>query len=79
MYDAPPHRYIKVRAKTKARNEAVIQTADDSYHIAVKEAPQGNAANERITLLLAQILTIPLTSITLIKGHHHPSKTFIIR
>ncbi len=65
---------IKVKVKTGAKNEKVTKKSDDHFEICVREKPQKNSANHRVCELLADILSVPLGSVYIIKGHYRPSK-----
>lgn len=66
--------YVKVRVKTKAKNESVKKISDDHYEVAVREKPEGNAANKRVLALMALELGLPVARVRITKGHRSPSK-----
>lgn len=70
--------YLKVRVKTKAKNESVKKVSADHYEVSVREKPEGNAANKRVLTLMARELGIPAARLRITKGHHSPSKILTV-
>lgn len=68
--------YIKVRVKTKQKNDSFVRISDSVYEISVKEKPQNNEANLKIKALLED--HFKTSRIKLVSGHHHPIKLFSI-
>lgn len=65
---------IRVRVKTGARKESVIELDTKSLQIAVKEKPIDNAANRRVLELVAEHYRCPLKSVSITRGHSAPLK-----
>jgi len=70
--------YLKVRVKTKAKNESVNRVSDDHFEVSVREKPEGNAANARVLQIVARELGVPVARLRITKGHHSPSKILAI-
>jgi uncharacterized protein YggU (UPF0235/DUF167 family) len=66
--------HIKVRVKTGAKNETVRRLADGRFEISVREKSEANRANARVIELVAKNLGLPIKTVRIVKGHHHPSK-----
>lgn len=71
--------HIKVKVKTGAKKERCTASASDTFLIEVKEKAQRNMANRRVREIVAKLYCTPLASVRLVKGHHSPSKTFLIK
>lgn len=69
--------YIRVRAKTKAREETIVKK-NDTYYVTVKEKPERGVANVRIRNILAETLNCDPKQLHLVKGGTTPSKTFLL-
>lgn len=67
---------IRVRVKTDAKNESVIEIDTKSLQIAVKEKPEGNTANHRVIELVARHYRCPVKNVRLMRGHTMPLKHF---
>ena len=70
--------YIKVRAKTGAKNESVHRVSAEHFEISVREKPKNNLANHRTIALIAAELGVAPAKIRIVKGHRSPSKTLSI-
>lgn len=68
--------YIKVRVKTKQKNDSFVRISDSLYEVSVKEKPQNNEANLKIKALLQDYFKT--SHIKLVSGHHHPIKLFSV-
>ena len=66
--------YIKVRVKTKAKEEKVVRKSDDHFEISVKEPAERNLANNRVRELVAANFSLSIGKVRIISGHHSPSK-----
>ena len=64
--------YIKIRAKTGAKNEIVNKISDDHYEISVKEPAENNRANRKILKIIRSLY--PGSAVKVISGHHSPGK-----
>ena len=70
--------HIKVKVKTGAKKERCTSIASDVLSVEVKEKPERNMANRRVREIVAKRLSVPLSAVRLIRGHHSPSKIFHI-
>jgi uncharacterized protein YggU (UPF0235/DUF167 family) len=70
-------KYVRVRAKTKARQETVREERD-TFYIAVKEKAERGEANARIRLILAEKLGCSSKQLRLVKGGTSPSKIYLL-
>lgn len=66
--------YLKVRVKTKQKNESLEFLDNQTAIISVKEKPQNNQANQRIIEILKKHFQNPDGGIHIINGHHSPIK-----
>ncbi len=64
--------YIKLRVITEAKEEKVEELSSDSLRVWVKEKAEQNRANKRVLELVKTYYKA--TRITLVNGHHSPSK-----
>ena len=69
---------VRVRVNAGAKRETQITISDNKMQISVKEPAEGNRANDRVRSMLAMHYRVPIKSVRLQTGHHHPSKTFEI-
>lgn len=69
---------VKVRVTADAKRELVERHAR-GLRIAVREPAEGNRANARVRELVARERGVPLARVSLVAGHHSPSKTFLVR
>ena len=70
--------YIKVRVITASKYEEIEKVGDVVFKISVKEKPERNLANKRITEIIAGYFGIVPGKVRLVSGHHSPSKIFNI-
>ena len=69
--------FVKVRVKTGQKKESVERILDH-YRISVREKPERGEANERVLILLARALRVPVARIRFVKGRQSPSKVFSV-
>lgn len=70
--------YIRVRVTASARKERIVREDADTFYISVREPAERNLANHRIAEILACELSVPLSSIRLLTGHHSSSKMYSV-
>ncbi len=70
---------IAVKVQAGARRERVEHVSATTFEIAVREAAEHNAANERVIAILARHFHVRTKDVALVKGHKSPSKSFVIR
>lgn len=68
---------ITVRVHTAAKQEGVLEGLK-RLEISVKEKPRDGEANARVRMLLASHYNVPLSRVTLVKGHRQSSKIFSV-
>jgi uncharacterized protein YggU (UPF0235/DUF167 family) len=66
--------YIKVKVKTKQKNESAIQTNDNTFEISLKEKPERGLANKRILEIINKHYKYPEGGVTIINGQQSPIK-----
>lgn len=66
--------YIKIRVKTEAKLEKLIKKTKDHFEISVREKPEMNMANKRISEMVAKHFVVPVGKVRIVSGHHSPSK-----
>lgn len=69
---------VRVRVKAGAARETQITISDNKMQIAVREPAEDNRANDRVRAMLAVHYRVSVRDVRLLRGHHHPSKTFEI-
>jgi uncharacterized protein (TIGR00251 family) len=69
---------IKVKAKSKAKEEYVKKLGEDFYEVAVKEVPEKGRANAKIVELLSIYFRVKKDRIKLVAGETSKSKLFQI-
>jgi uncharacterized protein (TIGR00251 family) len=60
---------IWVNVKPKAAKDAITRLSDTEFHLAVRAAPQGGAANQSVVRILAEYFSIPKSTIKIIRGN----------
>ena len=70
--------HIKVRVKTEAKKEEVVQKTKDRYEISLKEKPERNEANKKLVQVVGKHFAIPINKIKIVSGHKKPSKVVLI-
>ena len=78
-------RYIHVKVSAgagkeefKPRPSRAGQESPDHFEISVKEKAERNMANTRVLALVARHFKVPISSVRIINGHHHPSKLLVV-
>ncbi len=59
---------IKVKVKTKAKQEKVVKIGDNNFEVWVKALPEKGKANEAVIKAIAKYLKIPQNSIKILTG-----------
>jgi len=70
--------YIKINALTTQKQEFLQETGTNRFLVSVRQKPEQNQANKRIIELMALHLSISVSSVRIVSGHHKPSKIFDI-
>lgn len=65
---------FSVKIKPKAKSNSVEMKEDGSVEVRVTSPPIENRANEQCIALLAEKLSVPKSSLSIIKGHHSKEK-----
>ncbi len=71
-------RHIRVKVKTEAKKEEVVQKAKDRYEVSLKEKPERNTANKKLITILGKHLAVPINKIKIVSGHKKPGKIVTI-
>ena len=71
--------YIKVKVHAGERKNRVEQRTQESYEIWVKAPAKEGRANEAVKILLAQVLGVEVSKLSLIKGATAAAKIFLKR
>jgi uncharacterized protein (TIGR00251 family) len=69
---------IRVRVKTEAKKESVIELDNKQLQISVKEPAKENAANRRTVELVAEHYSVSPKKVRIMRGHKAPSKLVTI-
>lgn len=67
--------HIRVLVTAGARKESLREVRPDTFEIAVRELPVGNAANRRVRARIAEHLGVPVRAVTIVSGHRASRKT----
>jgi uncharacterized protein (TIGR00251 family) len=67
---------LRVRVQPKARVNAVKGWRGEALRVSVTAAPEGGKANRAVIALLADALSVPPSSITLVRGAGSRDKWF---
>src|SRR5262245_33288807 len=65
---------LKLRVAPGARRSAVVGPMGDAWKVRVAEAPERGRANDAVVALLATVLAVPRSSVTLVSGHASRNK-----
>src|SRR5437588_4151321 len=60
---------LRLRVSPGAGRSAVVGRHGDAWKVRVAEAPERGRANDAVLRLLAEVLTLPRTALTLVSGH----------
>ena len=63
-----------IKVKTKAKEEKVIKTGENSFEVWVKQVPEKGKANTAVLKALAKYFKIPQNSVKIIAGKANSSK-----
>lgn len=66
--------YVKVRVYAGMKKDSLAKLKDNHFEIVTKAPATGNAANTRVKELIAEQYQVPIKSVSIVSGHHHPSK-----
>lgn len=69
---------IQISARPGASRQGIVRAGPDGLVIAVHSAPDKGKANDELIALLAKMLAVPRSSITLIRGATSRRKTIRI-
>ncbi len=70
--------FVKVKVAPCAKEEQVVQVAQDALKISVREKPENGQANARVRELVAFYFAVPAGKVHLVKGAHESAKIFEI-
>ncbi len=59
---------IKVKVKTKIKQEKVVEIGENSFEVSVKQVPEHGKANIAVVKAIAKHFKIPQNSITILTG-----------
>ena len=60
---------LRLRVSPGANRAGVVGRHGESWKIRVVAAPEGGRANDAVTRLLAETLSIPRAAVTIVSGH----------
>lgn len=69
---------LPVRAKPGAKKDEAIDAHDGALRVAVSAQPEAGKANDAIVALLAELLNLKKSQITLVSGARSKAKKFLI-
>jgi uncharacterized protein YggU (UPF0235/DUF167 family) len=70
---------IRVKVKTNAKIDSVIEKSKALFFVSVREKPERNLANKKIVELIAKHFLVPVSSVRVVSGHHRSSKILSLR
>ncbi len=65
---------IHVKVKAGSNKDEVVKKNDASYIVHTKEEAKDNMANYAMLTLMSETLSVPVSVLRIITGHHSPSK-----
>lgn len=71
-------KYIHVKVVAGAKKESIVEKSADHFEVAVREKAERNMANRKVVELVARHFEVPIKSVRIINGHHHPSKLLVV-
>ncbi len=69
---------VKVKVTSKAKRDELREVKPHVFEAFVKDRAEQNMANEKVISLLAEHYAVTHKAVRLIRGHHQPSKTFLV-
>ena len=66
--------YLRITACPGAKREEVVKEKESAWRISVREPAEQNRANERVRTLIACELSVPVSSVRILTGHHARTK-----
>lgn len=69
---------LRVRAKTRCRDEGLAEVAGDALGVRVNAPPLEGKANKRLVLVLAEAFGVPKSRVRLLRGGRSRCKWFRI-
>ncbi len=66
--------FVKVKVKTGAKKELIVEKKSDVFEVSVKEKAERNMANHRVISIMSKRLKVPENKVRIKSGHHKPSK-----
>ena len=69
---------VRIKVHVDAKKETLKKISDDTYEVWIKEPAQRNMANRRLMELVAEIRSVNLKSVRILKGARGITKTFVI-
>lgn len=70
--------YLRVHVIPESKRETLTKESEDTWHVCVRVAAQGNRANHRVRELIATELQLPTSAVRILTGHHSRSKLMSI-
>lgn len=69
---------VKIRAKTRAARDEILEVRGDALLVAVTDPPERGKANKAIVKILAKQLGLAKSNLTIISGQTHRDKRIAI-
>lgn len=70
--------YVAVYVYPSCRKEVVRKVDEHTYQIQVRQPAQGNRANDRVRIILADEYVMTHSDVRLVAGHRSRKKIFVI-
>lgn len=74
LKDGPDGVTLKVKAKPKARWDAVLGVRGDALVVSVRATPERGRANRALVAVLARELRVPRSQVEIVAGRTHSEK-----
>ncbi|MBU0611851.1 DUF167 domain-containing protein [Patescibacteria group bacterium] len=71
-------RYVKIDVTAGSKKENFIIKTLDHFEVLVKEKADKNMANRKVIELVARHLKVPINTVRIVNGHHHPRKLLAV-
>jgi uncharacterized protein (TIGR00251 family) len=69
---------IRVRVQPRSSRNEVLCIENKRLRVKTTATPTDGNANEKVTRLLADYLHVPRSRVTLVRGHKHRDKQFLV-
>lgn len=69
---------VRVRAQPRASRDEILGVENNQLRIKTTATPTDGKANKKIAKLLADFVSVPPSRVSLVRGHTHRDKQFLV-